>query len=80
MFGDLGYCTRVEQKVLKVSHDALIMDKWSKIYGLYILIGSTIIIHASLDSKHFHDNTNICNLRSWNDSERRTDNGLNLVS
>ena len=37
MFDDLGYCTRVEHEVLKISHDKLIIAKGSKICGQYIL-------------------------------------------
>lgn len=43
MFGDLGYCTRIERGVLKVLHNALIMAKGSNMCGLSILDGFTII-------------------------------------
>ena len=55
MFDDLCYCTRVEHGVLKISHDELIIDKGSKICGLYNLEGSNVISHSSLTSGGFHD-------------------------
>ena len=39
MFDDLGYCTRVERGMFKISHDEVIIVKRSKICGLYILEG-----------------------------------------
>lgn len=47
MFDDLGYYTRIECRVLQISHDDLIMAKGSKVCGLYILDGFNIIGHAS---------------------------------
>jgi hypothetical protein len=48
MFDGLGYCTRIESEVYKILHGALITVKGSKINGLYILDGSTVIGNASL--------------------------------
>ena len=64
MFDDLGYCTRVEHKVLKISHDGVIMDKWSKICWLYILEGFNVFVHSSSHNEDFHDKNNLWDLRS----------------
>jgi hypothetical protein len=37
MFDSLGYCTRIELGVMRISHGALVIAKGSKINGLYIL-------------------------------------------
>lgn len=50
MFDGLGYCTRIERGVMRISHGALVIAKGSKIHGLYILEGSTVIAHASVAS------------------------------
>ena len=62
MFDDLGYCTRVEHGVLKISRDELIIAKGSKICGLYILEGSNVVIHSSLTSGGFHDKEELWDL------------------
>lgn len=59
MFYDLGYYTRVECGVLKISHDGVIIVKESKIYGLYILAGSYVVVHSSLTSEDFHNKNNL---------------------
>lgn len=58
MFNDLGYCTRIEREVLKISHGASIMDTRSKMYRLYILDGHVVIGHVLVDSKDFLINLN----------------------
>jgi len=50
MFDSLGYCTRIEYGVCKISHGALITVKGSKMNGLYILYGSIVIGNASVAS------------------------------
>lgn len=55
MFSDLGFCTRVEHGMLKILQERLIIVKWSKIHGLYILHGSNFIGYASATSEYFHD-------------------------
>jgi hypothetical protein len=37
MFDSLCYCTGIERVVMQISHGALVVSKWSKIQGLYIL-------------------------------------------
>src|SRR3954470_16835809 len=59
MFHDLGYCTRVEHDVLKISHGEVIIAKWYKIYDLYILEDSNVVFHSSLPSENFHDNNKL---------------------
>lgn len=54
MFDDLGYYTRVEQEVLKVSHDGVIIVRGSKICGLYNIKGSNVA-QSSLTSGNCHD-------------------------
>lgn len=45
MFYDLGNFTRVERGVLKNLYDEVIIVKWSKIYGLYVLESSNVGMH-----------------------------------
>lgn len=51
MFYDLGNCTRIEHKVLKILYGALMMAKGYKVCGLYTLDYTTIISHTSVVSK-----------------------------
>jgi len=50
MFGGLGYCTRIECGMMRISHGELVITKGSKVHGLYILKGSTVIAHTSVTS------------------------------
>ena len=50
MFDGLGYCSRIEPGMMRISHGALLIAKGSEIKGLYILEGSTVIAHASVAS------------------------------
>jgi len=36
VFDGLGYCTRIECGMMRISHGALVIAKGSKIHGLYI--------------------------------------------
>lgn len=40
---DLGDCTIVEHRMLKIFHVEIILVKRSTIYGLYILEGSNVV-------------------------------------
>lgn len=64
MFDDLGYCTKVERRVLNISYDGVIIVKGSKIYGLCILEGSKFVVHSSLTSGGFHNKKKLWDLRS----------------
>jgi len=70
MFNGLGYCTRIECGMMRISHGALVIAKRSKIHGLYILEGSTIIAHASVASEDTLDITKLWHLRLGHVSER----------
>lgn len=41
--------------MLEIFHGALIVAKRSKMSGLYILSGSTVVDYVSLASKDFHE-------------------------
>ena len=66
----LGYCTRIERGMMRISHGAFVIDKGSKIYGLYILEGSTVIAHASVASVNTLDKPKLWHLRLGHFSER----------
>ena len=70
MFDGLGYCTRIERGMMRISHGALVIAKGSKIHGLYILDGSTVIGHASVASVDTLDITKLWHLRLGHVSER----------
>jgi len=70
MFYSLGYCTRIEHGVCKISHGALITVKGSKMNGLYILDGSIVIGNASVASVVPHNNSELWHLRLGHVSER----------
>jgi len=70
MFYSLVYCTRIEHRVCKISHGALIMVKGSKMNSLYILYGSIVIGNASIASVVPHNNSELWHLRLGNVSER----------
>lgn len=55
MFDDIGYCTRFEHGVLKISHGEVIIDKGSKICFLYILECLNFVVHSSSTSEYFHE-------------------------
>jgi hypothetical protein len=59
MFDGLGYCTRIERGVMRISHGALVIAKGSKINGLYILDGSTVISNALAVSVETEDITKL---------------------
>jgi hypothetical protein len=59
MFDGLGYCTRIERGVMRISHGALVIAKGSKINGLYILDGSTVISNALVASVETADITKL---------------------
>lgn len=63
MFDDLGYSTRVEHVVFKISHGEVIIAKWSKVWRLYILEGSNVIVLSSSASEDFHDKNKLWDLR-----------------
>lgn len=48
----------------------MIIDKGSKVCGLYILIGTTIIDNVLLSCQYFHDNFKLWHLRLEHVSER----------
>lgn len=70
MFDSLGYSTRIEHGVCKISHGALITVKGSKMNGLYILDGSIVIGNASVASVVPHNNSELWHLRLGHVSER----------
>jgi len=70
MFDSLGYCTRIEHGVCKISHGALITVKESKMNGLYILDGSIVIGNASMAGVVPHNNSELWHLRLGHVSER----------
>ncbi|KAK2447548.1 secreted RxLR effector protein [Trifolium repens] len=70
MFDGLGYCTRIERGVMRISHGALVIAKGSKINGLYILDGSTVISNALAVSVETEDITKLWHLRLGHVSER----------
>ena len=70
MFDGLGYCTRIERGMIRISHGALVTAKGSKIHGLYILEGSPVIAHASFNSVDTLDITKLWHLRLGHVSER----------
>jgi len=55
---------------MRISHGALVIVKGSKIHGLYILEGSTIIAHASVASVDTLDITKLWHLRLGHVNER----------
>jgi len=55
---------------MRISHRALVIAKGSKIHGLYILKGSTVIAHASVASVDTLDITKLWHLRLGHVSER----------
>jgi len=69
MFDSLGYCTRIEHEVCKISHGALITVKRSKMNGLYILDGYIVIGNASVASLVPHNNSALWHLRLGHVSE-----------
>jgi len=70
MFDGLGYCTRIERGMMRISHGALVIAKGSKIHGLYILEGSTVIAHTPIASVNNLDITKLWHLRLGHVSER----------
>jgi len=70
MFDGLGFCTRIERGMMRIYHGALVISKRSKIHGLYILEGSTVIAHASVSSVDTLDITKLWHLRLGHVSER----------
>jgi len=70
MFDGLGYCTRIERGMMRISHGALVIAKGSKIHGLYILEGSIVIDHASVASVDTLDIIKLWHLRLGHVSER----------
>ncbi|CAJ2674023.1 unnamed protein product [Trifolium pratense] len=70
MFDNLGYCTRIERGVMRISNGALVIAKGSKMNGLYILEGSTVISNALVTSVENADITKLWHLRLGHVSER----------
>ena len=70
MFDSLGYCTRIEHGVCKISHGALITVKGYRMNGLYILDGSIVIGNASVANVASHNNSELWHLRLGHVSER----------
>ncbi|CAJ2642413.1 unnamed protein product [Trifolium pratense] len=70
MFDNLGYCTRIERGVMRISSGALVIAKGSKMNGLYILEGSTVISNALVTSVENADITKLWHLRLGHVSER----------
>ena len=50
IFDILGYITKIERGLIKISNGALIVAKDVKRNGMYIYHGSTIIAYASIAS------------------------------
>ncbi|WJX64387.1 hypothetical protein P8452_49170 [Trifolium repens] len=65
-----GYSTRIERGVMRISHGALVIAKGSKMNGLYILEGSTVISNACVTSVENADITKLWHLRLGHVSER----------
>ncbi|RZB53427.1 Retrovirus-related Pol polyprotein from transposon TNT 1-94 [Glycine soja] len=72
MFDDLEYSTRTLDGVLKVSKGSFVIAKGNKnkSSGLFILVGSTIVGHASISSNTLIDKTKLWHLRLGHVSER----------
>ena len=70
MFDVLGYSTKIEHGILKISNGWLIVAKGTKRNGLYILYVSTIISHASMASQTLHDKIKLWHLRLGHVSEK----------
>jgi len=70
MSDGLGYCTIIERGTMRISHGALVIAKWSKIHGLYILEGSTVITHALVASVDTLDITKLWHLGLGHVSDR----------
>lgn len=51
IFDILGYITKIERGLIKISNGALIVAKGVKMNGLYILDGLIVIAHASVASQ-----------------------------
>ena len=63
MFDVMGYSTKVEDGMMKVSLGASVIARGRKSNGLYILEGSTIIAHVSVASQTIVDNVKLCHLK-----------------
>lgn len=63
VFYYLGYFTRVKHMVLKIFHGDVIIAEGSKIYNLYILEDSNVVVHSSSFSEDFHNKNKLWDLR-----------------
>lgn len=70
MFNDRGYCNIIKCMVLETLQGALVMATGFNICGLYVLDGSTVIVHVLLSSQDFHDKNKLWHLRLKYVSER----------
>lgn len=73
MFDGLRFYIRIKHRMMKIYHGELIIAKGSKMYGLNILDGLTIIASALLANRNWHVKTKIWPLRLESISE------MNLV-
>lgn len=70
IFYILGYITKIERGLIKISNGALIVAKGVKMNGLHILDGSIVIAHAFVASQTLQDKTQLWLLRLGHVSER----------
>lgn len=54
-----SYFTKIEHGRQQILHDATIISKSSKMYGLYILYAFTLISYTSLAIQDFYDKTKL---------------------
>ena len=66
----MGYTTKVENGIMKVSTGASIIAKGRRSNGLYILEGSTVIGQAFVASQTMEDKSKLWNLRLGHISEK----------
>jgi len=70
MFDLMGYITKVENGMMKVSTGASIIAKGRRSNGLYILEESTVIRHVSVASQTMEDKSKLWHLRLGHISEK----------
>jgi len=70
MFDLMGYITKVENGIMKVSTGASIIAKGRRSNGLYILEGSTVIGQASVASQTMEDKSKLWQLQLGHISDK----------
>lgn len=70
MFENLGFATKIEHGMLKISNGNLVIAKGMKRNGLHILEGSTVIAQAVVASQSHYDKTRLWHMRLGHISEK----------